>query len=67
MVNSNWCETMAMLVFAGKDASRGLAKSSVKLEDAVPEWHDLDNKEKGVLNDWVIFPQPIFFFSDRLS
>ncbi|RPB27911.1 putative progesterone binding protein [Terfezia boudieri ATCC MYA-4762] len=42
-------------VFAGKDASRGLAKSSVKPEDAVAEWIDLDEKEKGVLNDWYTF------------
>ena len=55
---------MVTLVFAGKDASRGLAKSSVKLEDAVSEWHDLDNKEKGVLNDWVILPLNLLF-SDR--
>jgi hypothetical protein len=39
-------------VFAGKDASRALAKSSVKEEDALPEWSDLSEKEKGVLNDW---------------
>lgn len=40
------------IVFAGKDASRALAKSSVKAEDAVPKWSDLSDKEKGVLNDW---------------
>ena len=55
---------MATLVFAGKDASRGLAKSSVKPEDAVSDWHDLDSKEKGVLNDWVILPHN-FLCSDR--
>ncbi|KAL4725380.1 hypothetical protein ACLX1H_007527 [Fusarium chlamydosporum] len=42
-------------VFAGKDASRALAKSSTKPEDALPEWQDLDDKEKGVLNDWITF------------
>ncbi|RGP58707.1 cytochrome b5 [Fusarium sporotrichioides] len=42
-------------VFAGKDASRALAKSSTKQEDALPEWQDLDDKEKGVLNDWITF------------
>ncbi|KAJ4133611.1 hypothetical protein NW768_005199 [Fusarium equiseti] len=42
-------------VFAGKDASRALAKSSTKPEDALPEWKDLDDKEKGVLNDWITF------------
>ena len=39
-------------VFAGKDGSRGLAKSSVSPSDAVPQWSDLDAKEKGVLEDW---------------
>ncbi|KAI5851975.1 cytochrome b5-like heme/steroid binding domain-containing protein [Tricharina praecox] len=42
-------------VFAGKDASRGLAKSSVKQEDAVPQWNDLGPKEKQVLEDWFTF------------
>ncbi|KAA8893550.1 cytochrome b5-like heme/steroid binding domain-containing protein [Sphaerosporella brunnea] len=42
-------------VFAGKDASRGLAKSSVKREDALPQWEDLDDKEKGVLEEWFKF------------
>jgi len=28
---------------------------STKLEDARPEWQDLEDKEKGVLNDWVTF------------
>ncbi|KAM0415032.1 hypothetical protein ACHAPD_006217 [Fusarium lateritium] len=42
-------------VFAGKDASRALAKSSTKQEDALPEWQDLDDKEKSVLNDWITF------------
>jgi membrane-associated progesterone receptor component len=42
-------------VFAGKDASRALAKTSTKVEDVVPEWSDLDDKEKGTLNDWNTF------------
>ncbi|KAF4438492.1 putative DAP1 Damage response protein [Fusarium austroafricanum] len=42
-------------VFAGKDASRALGKTSTKPEDVRPEWHDLDEKEKGVLNDWITF------------
>jgi hypothetical protein len=44
-----------LLVFAGKDASRALGKTSTKPEDARPEWQDLDDKEKGVLNDWITF------------
>ncbi|KAI0182913.1 cytochrome b5-like heme/steroid binding domain-containing protein [Xylaria flabelliformis] len=48
-------------VFAGKDASRALAKTSTKPEDVQPEWRDLDDKEKGVLNDWITF------FSNRYN
>lgn len=43
------------LVFAGKDSSRALAKSSLKPEDCVPQWSDLGDKEKGVLEDWFKF------------
>jgi hypothetical protein len=42
-------------VFAGKDASRALAKSSKELDDVRPEWKDLDDKEQSTLNDWVTF------------
>ena len=42
-------------VFAGKDASRALAQSSLKSEDCRPEWQDLPEKEKGVLKDWFTF------------
>ncbi|KAI1850568.1 hypothetical protein JX265_004278 [Neoarthrinium moseri] len=42
-------------VFAGKDASRALAKTSTKPEDVLPEWKDLDEKEKSTLNDWNTF------------
>ena len=42
-------------VFAGKDASGALGKTSTKAEDVTPEWKHLDDKEKGVLNDWVTF------------
>lgn len=48
-------------VFAGKDASRALGKTSVKAEDVSPEWKDLSEKEKGTLNDWVKF------FSNRYN
>ncbi|KAH8147856.1 uncharacterized protein LAJ45_07957 [Morchella importuna] len=53
--NSSYAPGGAYHVFAGKDASRALAKSSVKEEDALPEWSDLSEKEKGVLNDWFTF------------
>ncbi|KAI2638940.1 cytochrome b5 [Hypomontagnella submonticulosa] len=42
-------------VFAGKDASRALAKTSTKPEDVRPEWQDLDDKEKQTLDDWITF------------
>ncbi|EON61124.1 hypothetical protein W97_00335 [Coniosporium apollinis CBS 100218] len=42
-------------VFAGKDASRALAKSSLKPEDCRPEWEDLPDSEKKVLDDWFTF------------
>lgn len=42
-------------VFAGKDASRALGKTSTKAEDVSSEWQDLEEKEKGTLNDWVTF------------
>ena len=42
-------------VFAGKDASRALAQSSLKPEDCRPEWQDLPEKERGVLQDWFTF------------
>lgn len=48
-------DAWSLLVFAGKDASRALAKSSVKLEDCRPEWEDLDEKEKKTLDEWMTF------------
>jgi hypothetical protein len=42
-------------IFAGKDASRGLGKSSLKPEDAVSDYSTLTDEEKGVLNDWYTY------------
>nr|POE54941.1 putative steroid-binding protein 3 [Quercus suber] len=42
-------------VFAGKDASRALAQSSLKAEECRPEWEDLSDDHKKVLNDWYTF------------
>lgn len=42
-------------VFAGKDASRALGKTSTKADDVQAHWEDLDDKEKSTLNDWVTF------------
>lgn len=51
----NRADCSLFLVFAGKDASRGLAMSSLKPENCVPEWHDLPDKEKTVLDEWFTF------------
>ena len=42
-------------VFAGKDPSRALALSSLKPEECVPEWHDLEDSSKTVLEEWFSF------------
>lgn len=42
-------------VFAGKDPSRALASSSLKADECVPEWYDLEEEKKTVLNDWFKF------------
>ncbi|KAE9452120.1 hypothetical protein C3L33_15984, partial [Rhododendron williamsianum] len=39
-------------MFAGKDASRALAKMSKDEDDVVGSLHGLSDKEMGVLNDW---------------
>ncbi|GAP89561.1 putative progesterone binding protein [Rosellinia necatrix] len=53
--NKMYQEDGSYHIFVGKDASRALAKTSVKPEDVKPEWKDLGDKEKGVLNDWITF------------
>jgi membrane-associated progesterone receptor component len=52
--NMQWAND-TNLVFAGKDASRALGLTSVKPEDVRPDWQDLPDKEKGVLEDWITF------------
>ncbi|KAJ7230107.1 cytochrome b5 [Mycena pura] len=42
-------------IFAGKDASKGLGMSSLKPEDAVPEYSDLSEADRKVLDDWYSF------------
>ncbi|CAA3032372.1 probable steroid-binding protein 3 [Olea europaea var. sylvestris] len=39
-------------MFAGKDASRALAKMSKNEEDVIASLDGLTDKEMGVLNDW---------------
>jgi len=42
-------------LFAGKDGSRGLGMSSLKPEDAVPDYTNLPVNEMKVLDDWHSF------------
>ncbi|KAI9222417.1 cytochrome b5-like heme/steroid binding domain-containing protein [Blastocladiella britannica] len=42
-------------LFAGKDASRALAKSSLDVDDISSKWDDLNEDELKTLNDWVSF------------
>ena len=46
---------LILTVFAGKDASRALAQSSLKKEECRPEWEDLKPEHKKVLDDWFTF------------
>ncbi|KAI0743671.1 cytochrome b5-like heme/steroid binding domain-containing protein [Daedaleopsis nitida] len=42
-------------IFAGKDASRALGMSSLKLEDAVSDYSTLSEGDMKTLNDWFDF------------
>ncbi|KAG0172027.1 hypothetical protein DFQ28_001782 [Apophysomyces sp. BC1034] len=42
-------------VFTGKDASKALGKSSLKIEDCVPDTSDLTPKEQETLEQWYAF------------
>jgi len=42
-------------VYTGKDPSRALATSSLRSEDCVPEWHDLEDQYKTILSEWYTF------------
>jgi len=54
-------------IFAGKDGSRGLGKSSLKVEDAVADYSTLGAPEKKVLDDWHSFFSCVYFLSDVRS
>jgi membrane-associated progesterone receptor component len=47
-------------LFAGKDASRALGLSSLKPEDAVPDWSTLEEKDRKTLDDWHSFFTCVF-------
>jgi len=57
MLQNDLCRQLysRLTVFAGRDASRALAQSSLKEEDCKPEWDDLSDEHKKVLNDWYTF------------
>jgi len=42
-------------IFAGKDPSRALGKSTLKSEDAVADYSTLEPSERKVLDDWHTF------------
>ncbi|KAJ7032183.1 cytochrome b5 [Mycena alexandri] len=42
-------------IFAGKDGSKGLGMSSLKEEDAVPDYRELNEGNRKVLDDWHAF------------
>ena len=42
-------------IFAGKDGSKGLGLSSLKDEDAIPDYSTLPPTEMKVLDDWHAF------------
>ncbi|KAK7014420.1 putative steroid-binding protein 3 [Favolaschia claudopus] len=42
-------------IFAGKDGSKGLGMSSLKVEHAVPDHSGLSDAERKVLDDWHAF------------
>jgi membrane-associated progesterone receptor component len=54
-INQTNYHVLCNIVFAGHDASRALALTSTKVEDVRPDWEDLSDKEKGVLEDWNTF------------
>ncbi|KZS98649.1 progesterone binding protein [Sistotremastrum niveocremeum HHB9708] len=39
-------------VFAGKDGSRALGKSTLKEDEAIPDYSGLNEAEMKILNDW---------------
>ena len=44
-------------VFAGKDASKALGMSSMKSEDAVPDWSGLSAEALATLDGWYAYFQ----------
>jgi hypothetical protein len=49
------CSFFANTVFTGREPNRALGLSSLKPEDCVPEWEDLDETGLKTLNDWFTF------------
>lgn len=54
-------------IFAGKDGSRALGMSSLKPEDAVPDYSTLPENEMKVLDDWHSFFSKRYNIVGRVS
>jgi membrane-associated progesterone receptor component len=48
-------------VFAGRDASKALGKSSMKAEDLLADYSELTEWELKVLDDWVAYYTKVRF------
>lgn len=46
---------ICVIVFTGKEPNKALGLSSLKREDCVPEYDDLDETATKTLNDWYTF------------
>jgi hypothetical protein len=42
-------------VFAGKDASKALGKSSLKIEDCISDYSELSEEDMETLDKWLAF------------
>ena len=58
-------------MFAGRDASKALGKSSMKVEDLSADYSELTEWELKVLDDWVAYYTKVclylYGFTRRLS
>ena len=53
-------------LFAGKDASKALGMSSLRLEDAISDFSTLPEKEIKVLEDWYSFFKCVYLLAISL-
>jgi membrane-associated progesterone receptor component len=50
-------------IFAGRDASKALAKSSMKPEDLSADYSELADSELKVLDDWLAYYTKVCIFA----